>query len=123
MFEKILVALDGSDATDAVIGVAIGLAKKAGSAVEVVHVHEHDLITSKAGVSGVPLELETPAEGKQIVDGALEKLKASGVTAHGTLVQAHTRDVPKRIIDAAGEVGADMIIVGRRGLSNLELMV
>ncbi|MFZ0994904.1 MAG: universal stress protein [Candidatus Dormiibacterota bacterium] len=117
MFEKVLTAVDGSDATDALLGVVIGFAEKAGSKVEVVHVHEHE---SHAARFGMAIDLETKPEAQQIVDRAVEKLKAGGVDARGWLLEARVPDVAKRIVDAANESGADLIIVGRRPLSNLE---
>ncbi|HUY24758.1 MAG TPA: universal stress protein [Candidatus Saccharimonadales bacterium] len=117
MFETILTAVDSSDSTDTVIGVVVGFAEKAGSKVEVVHVHEHESHPARLGMS---VDLETKAEATQIVDRVVEKLKERGVDAHGWLLEAHVADVAKRIVDAANESGADLIVVGRRRLSNLE---
>ena len=110
MFDKILVAVDGSQYSDAALAAAEGFAAKTGSTVEVVHVHEHDFIPSKAGMSP---DLEEMDEAKAVVDRAVERLKGHGVNVTGRLLQAHTRDVPKAIIEAAEESGADLIIVGR----------
>jgi nucleotide-binding universal stress UspA family protein len=120
MFEKVLVAVDGSEFSEAALVAAEGLAAKAGCAVEVVHVHEHDLVPSKAGMSP---DLERMDEAKAVVDTAVERLKAKGVTVTGRLLQAQTRDVPRAIIEAAEADGADLIIVGRRGLSSLTGML
>lgn len=120
MFEKIVVAIDGSEFSRAALTAAAGFAAKAGSAVEVIHVHEHDPIPSKAGMSP---DLETPDEAQEVLASAIQQLKASGVAAQGTLLQAHTRDVPRKIIEFADENGADLIIVGRRGLSSLTGML
>jgi nucleotide-binding universal stress UspA family protein len=120
MFEKVVVADDGSEFSDAALAAAEGLAAKAGSAIEVVHVHEHDFIPSKAGMSP---DLERMDEAKEVVDKAVERLKAKGVTVTGRLLEAHTRDVARAIIDAADEDGATLIIVGRRGLSSLTGML
>ena len=120
MFDKIVVAIDGSEFSRAALTAAAGLAVKAGSAVEVVHVHEHDPVPSKAGMSP---DLETPAEAQAVVAAAIQQLKESGVVAQGRLLQAHTRDVPRKIIEFADESGADLIVVGRRGLSSLTGML
>ena len=120
MFEKVLVAVDGSEFSEAALVAAEGLAAKAGCAVEVVHVHEHDLVPSKAGMSP---DLERMDEAKAVVDTAVQRLKAKGVTVTGRLLQAQTRDVPRAIIEAAEADGADLIIVGRRGLSSLTGML
>jgi nucleotide-binding universal stress UspA family protein len=120
MFDKVLVAVDGSQYSDAALTAAEGFAAKTGSTVEVVHVHEHDFIPSKAGMSP---DLEPMDEAKAVIDRAVERLKGHGVSVTGRLLQARTRDVPRAIIEAAEESGADLIIVGRRGLSSLTGML
>ena len=84
MFEKIVVAIDGSPFSDAAIAAAGGLAAKLGADVEVLHVHEHDLIPSKAGMSP---DLETPEEANVVVAAAVERLKTNGVSANGHVLQ------------------------------------
>ncbi len=120
LFDKVLVAIDGSPYTDAALTAAEGLAAKAGCEVEGLHVHEHDFIPSKAGIAP---DLERADDAQQLLDGAVSRLKAQGVNATGRLVQAQTRDVARAIIEAADEGGADLIIVGRRGLSSLTAMI
>jgi nucleotide-binding universal stress UspA family protein len=120
MFEKLVVAIDGSPFSDAAIAAAGGLAAKLGAVVEVLHVHEHDLIPSKAGMSP---DLETPEEANVVVAAAVERLKTNGVSANGHVLQSSTRDVPRKIIEFTNESGADLIIVGRRGLSSLTGML
>jgi nucleotide-binding universal stress UspA family protein len=120
MFEKILVAIDGSPFSDAAIAAAGGLAAKLGADVEVLHVHEHDAIPSKAGMSP---DLETPEEANAVVAAAIERLKTNGVSAHGHVLQSATRHVPRKINEFTNESGADLIIVGRRGLSSLTGML
>jgi nucleotide-binding universal stress UspA family protein len=120
MFDTVMVAIDGSQYSNEALAAAGGIAAKAGSHVEVVHVHEHDFIPGK---SGVALDLERVDDAQTLVDKAVESLSADGITVKGRLLRAQTRDVPRAIIDAAKESGADLIIVGRRGLSSLTGMV
>jgi len=120
LFEKVLVAIDGSTFSDAALTAAEGLAAKAGSEVKVVHVHEHDFIPSKAGMSP---DLEAVDEARAVVDKAVARLEAHGVNVTGQLVEARTRDVPRVIIEAAEATGADLVIVGRRGLSSFTGML
>lgn len=113
MFDTVMVAIDGSPYSNEALVAAGGIAARAGCHVEVVHVHEHDLIPGK---SGVALDLESVDDAQALVDKAVESLAADGITAKGRLLRAQTRDVPRAIIEAAKESGADLIIVGRRGL-------
>lgn len=120
MFERILVAVDGSPFSDAAIATAAGLAAKLGSEVDVIHVHEHDLPHSKA----VHLaELETHTHADEVIAAATAKLTGQGVRAQGHVLEADTHDVAKRIIEFAEESNAGVIIVGRRGLSTLTGML
>lgn len=98
MFEKIVVAIDGSAFSDAAVKAAAGLAAKAGSQVEVVHVHEHDVIPAKASVAP---DLESADEARAVVASAIAHLEESGVDAHGHLLQSATRDVPRKILEVA----------------------
>ncbi len=120
MFEKLLVAIDGSPSSDAAISVAGDLAGKLGADLEILHIHEHDAVPSRAGMSP---DLETPDEARAIVAAAADQLKSGGVNAHEHVLQASTRDVPRKIIAFAVENEIDLIIVGRRGLSGLTGML
>jgi nucleotide-binding universal stress UspA family protein len=120
MFEKLLVAIDGSASSDAAISAAGDLAGKLGADLEILHVHEHDAVPSKAGMSP---DLETPDEARHIVAAAIDVVATSGVSAHGHVLQASTRDVPRKIIAFTVENDIDLIIVGRRGLSGLTGML
>jgi nucleotide-binding universal stress UspA family protein len=120
MFDKILLAVDGSESSDVAVQTAIGFAAKTGASVEVVHVRAHDVIVSKGG--GGP-DLETREEASVILKGAADKLKDAGITVHGAVRQAPTTHVAREIIAAADEAGADLIVVGNRGLSSFSGMV
>ena len=120
LFEKVMVAIDGSPYTESALLAAEGLAAKAGCEIEVVHVHEHDSTPSKAGMGP---DLERNDEAQALVDGAVARLKTQGVTVTGRVLHAQTRNVVRAIIEAADDGGADMIIVGRRGLSSFTAMI
>jgi nucleotide-binding universal stress UspA family protein len=120
LFEKVMVAIDGSPYTESALAAAGGLAAKTGCAMEVVHVHEHDSSPSRAGTAP---DLERSDEAQALVDRAVARLKTQGVTVTGRVLHAQTRDVARAIIEAADDGGADMIIVGRRGLSSFTAMI
>jgi nucleotide-binding universal stress UspA family protein len=120
MFEKILLAVDGSPSSEVATEAAIAFATKCGATVEVVHVREHDHIVSKAGTGP---DLETRGEAAVVLAGAVDKFTKAGVVAHGTLLQAATSHVAREIITAADRAGADLIVVGNRGLSSFSGML
>ena len=114
MFDKILVAVDGSKSSEAAAQTAAQFAAKTGASIEVVHVREHDVIVSKAGPGP---DLETREEASELLQAVVGRLKDAGGTVHGTIRQAPTAHVAREIIAAADEAGADLIVVGNRGLS------
>jgi nucleotide-binding universal stress UspA family protein len=120
MFDKIVVAIDGSPSSGAALSVAGRLASKTGSDIDIVHVHEHDMPHSKAVRIA---DLETHDEAESIVTAAVAQLVTDGVAAHGHVLESTTHDVPQRIMDYAQASGADVIIVGRRRLSSLTSML
>jgi nucleotide-binding universal stress UspA family protein len=77
MFEKIILAVDGSEHSVKAVPVAAEVAKKFGSEVIVVHVFERTI-----GRGGI-YELETPADASEVVDEAVRQLKDSGMSAGG----------------------------------------
>ena len=79
--------------------------------------------TSAPSRAGTAPDLEGGDEAQALVDGAVARLKAEGATVTGRLLHAQTRDVARVIMEAADDGGADMIIVGRRGLSSFTAML
>jgi nucleotide-binding universal stress UspA family protein len=120
MFEQILLAVDGSQSSEVATQTAVGFAEKTGASVEVVHIREHDIIVSRA--SSGP-DLETREEAGVLLSRVVDTLKRAGITAHGTVRQAQTSRVAHEIIAAADEAGADLIVVGNRGLSSFSGML
>jgi nucleotide-binding universal stress UspA family protein len=118
MFDKLVVALDGSDHTAPVLTAASELASKIGSTVRVLHVLEMGFV-GRAGQ--IPLEGEDAAH--KIVDDAVAELEAKGVKATGTVRAAQHGRVAGEIRDEAQEWGATGIVTGSRGLTDLEGIV
>jgi len=118
MFDKLVVALDRSDHAASVLAAASEFAVKLGSTVRVLHVLEMGF----AGRAGqVPLEDED--EGQKLVDDAVAQLGSQGVKATGTLRAAQHGRIAGEICDEAREWGANGIVTGSRGLSDIEGIV
>jgi nucleotide-binding universal stress UspA family protein len=113
MLEKILLAVDMSDDARKAVPAAAELAKAGGGTVHVLHVRELYYPVPPTVVG------DSPEEAQQLVDSVVEELKKTGVTADGA-VQASTGGSPASVIlEQAREVGAGMVVLGSRGLSNL----
>jgi nucleotide-binding universal stress UspA family protein len=114
MFNHILVAIDDSDYTRMVIPTALEMARKFRSDVFVLHVAEHD--RGRAAV----YSMETPAEATRLVADAVKAMVDSGVKAKGEVHDVAAGHVAKNIVDTAVELRSDLIVMGSRGLSDVQ---
>ena len=108
MFDKILLAVDGSEHSERATAAAADLATKSAGTVYVLHVHE----------AGLVAPVETNTEAKVIVDQAMKQLDADGVQVTGDAVSARSGSIAPTIIEAARSLGSDLIVMGTRGLSD-----
>jgi len=113
MFDRILVAVDGSPYSAPAVSAAAEIATKFNSQTFVLHVREHD--RGRAGA----FPLETPQDAIDLVSDTVKSLRASGVTATGDVHGAVAGQAPKHIVDTARTLGSDLIIMGSRGLSDI----
>lgn len=114
MFEHILVAIDGSDYSQQALPTAIEVATKFGSDVFVLHVHEHD----QGRAAAYPLE--SPIEATNLVVDAVKSVRDAGVEARGEVHNVATGHVAKAIVEAATDKHIDLIVMGSRGLSDVQ---
>jgi nucleotide-binding universal stress UspA family protein len=115
MFERLLIALDGSEHDRKALNAAKELAKLAEATVRVVHVREGNII-GRAGF----VAREEHDEASKLVDAAVAELAAGGVKATGTLRSSLPNLVALEILEEAEESGASVIIMGTRGVSDLK---
>jgi nucleotide-binding universal stress UspA family protein len=114
MFKHVLVALDGSDYSQAALPTAIEVTRKFGADLFVLHVAEHD-----RGRSVVYSE-ETPAEATQFVGKAVKAARDGGVAARGELRDVAVGHVARAIVETAQANDIDLIVMGSRGLSDIQ---
>jgi nucleotide-binding universal stress UspA family protein len=99
VYRSIVVGTDGSETAQRAVAAAADLARLAGAALELVSTYE-------------------PANPREDVDAtladAVERLEGSGL-----VVRTHTRegDPADAILDVAEEQGADLIVVGNKGMT------
>ncbi len=117
MFERILVAIDGSKEGGKTVPVAMEMAQRFGSAVTVVHVREH----TKYEGSDVDLGPETSAEA--LVEAVQIRFREVGIEAQGEIRRVSPGDTPQQIVDVAREAEADLIVLGTRGMTEWKSML
>ena len=108
MFHQLLLAIDDSPATPVSVSFATALAREYSASVHVVHVNQYQL-------GGRGVTLLTEAEATQLVDSAVQDLRAAGVAASGSVVRGTCFDVASRIVESAQAWSARTIILGSRG--------
>ena len=114
MYRHVLVALDGSAYSDVALPAAIELTKKFGADLFVLHVAEHD--RGRA----VVYSLETPADATKLVGDAVKAARDAGVAAKGELRDVAAGHVAKAIVETADANEVDIIVMGSRGLSDIQ---
>ena len=114
MFKKILVTIDGSEYSKQILPTALEVARKFEGEVFVLHVAEHD--RGRAAVYST----ETPSEATQLVADAVKLFRDAGLTAKGAVHDVAAGHVAKDIVESAESDGADLIVMGSRGLSDVQ---
>lgn len=124
MFKHILVPVDGSETAQKAVTKAAGLAKAFGSAVTVLYVIDPYPFTglgSDFAYGQAEYLSAASAEAEGATKAAQYTLEQAGVTGKALVVEAHT--AWRGILETAGELGADLIVMGSHGRSGLEKLV
>jgi nucleotide-binding universal stress UspA family protein len=117
MFERILVAVDGSPHSSKTLPVASDLAKRYGATVTVLHVREHERY------EGQDVDLGPPLEAEALVEGSVAVFREAGVVATGEVRRVTPGNTPKEIVEVANEIGAELIVMGTRGMTEWKSLV
>ena len=124
MYQRILVPVDGSEASKRGLQEAIKLAKATNARLQIVHVVNELLL--EAGFFGhqpyEPLIDSLRVSGAKILEEAKSATRDAGVEFGAELVDTIGGHVSPLILDAARRVNADLIVMGthgRRGVRRL----
>jgi nucleotide-binding universal stress UspA family protein len=115
MYEKILFPTDGSVGTAHVALQAIDLARQYGATIHVLYVVDEDFRARLGEFTGADDELDRRGE------QAIERVERM-VTAHDVPVETalETGDPAATIVEYAGDIDADVIVLGTHGRSGVE---
>jgi nucleotide-binding universal stress UspA family protein len=119
MFQSIVVGTDGSETAGEAVREAIELAKSIGASIELVSAYEP---VSKQRLRDesrqAPEDLQWMVNPREDVEATLseasERIEAAGVSVN---TYAREGDPADAILDVAEERGADLIVVGNKGMT------
>jgi nucleotide-binding universal stress UspA family protein len=118
VYEKLLVAVDHSHATEHVLNAARDLASLSHGEVWVLHLREREVMP-RAGL----METETSDEAKAEVEAAVEEFTRAGIKAHGVVRNTIYGYAAREIVEDAKAEDVDVIIMGSRGRGDLAGLV
>jgi nucleotide-binding universal stress UspA family protein len=111
MFDRVVVAIDGSPQSSKTIPVALDLAQKYGSSVAIAHVREH------TRYEGQDVDMGPPVPAQELVDEVVATFRQAGVDARGEMRRVSPGSTPEQIVEIADEFDADLIVMGTRGMT------
>jgi nucleotide-binding universal stress UspA family protein len=119
MFRSIVVGTDGSDTARKAVQEATELAKSVGASVDVVSAYEPvSAQRLREEQREAPRDLQWSVNPREDVDATLEEA-ADDIKEAGVEVKTYARegDPADAILDVAEERGADLIVVGNKGMT------
>ena len=113
MFRTVVVGADDSPTAAQAVGAAIELVSLTDGTLHVVSAYKPVPRVS----TGVPAEYRDSVRPDSLVRTVLDDLSA-GARARGVAVEAHDQkgDPAQAVLDVADRVGADLVVVGSRGM-------
>ncbi|MCJ8014070.1 universal stress protein [Paenibacillus sp. KQZ6P-2] len=123
LFSKILLAYDGSKASNKAMDRAIELAKaNPDSVIQVVHVFDFPRIFIGEGLAPIPASVNKDFYdlAEQTVEEAKKRLADEGVNFNVEMIQGAPAET---ILNYAKDKGSDVIVIGSRGLGGIREFV
>ncbi len=118
MYERLLVAVDQSDAAEQVIHAARELALLSAGEVWLLHVREKEVMP-RAGF----FEIESEQEALSVVERAAQELNDASIKTHYEVRKAIYGYAAGQIVTAAQDCDAGVIVMGSRGRTDLAGLV
>ena len=128
MFSKIVVGIDGSEMSENALRLACSLAEKYDSELHLVHTPQpHTVAFAMGAVAGYHAATTMPdvEEVREAAEKILNTGKEIAAETGQTITETYSDsgDPADEIVACANEVGADLIVTGRRGLGTVGSLV
>ncbi|MDA4123121.1 MAG: universal stress protein [Thaumarchaeota archaeon] len=123
MYERVLIAIDGSEQSSKAAEAAVDLAAKEGAALFVIMVVPSPVYAGRGqGAQAQAPEDVARVNAEKLVASVVSKAEDRGVKARGEIVE-NIHSVVKAIADYADEWKVELVVVGTRGLGMMKKMV
>jgi nucleotide-binding universal stress UspA family protein len=125
MYKRILVPTDGSDTANAGLREALELVKDQGAQLRIVHVVDELMVVSPELYGSVydRMSEDLRAAGRAVLDRAETLARDAGVTPETQLIEAMGGPAGERVVKAAADWSADLIVCGTHGRRGLRRIV
>jgi len=123
MYDRILVAVDGSRTSITGLAEAIRIATSTGASVRLVHVLDAWSYTNGFETPAVYCEEVLPhmkKEGSRILDEARKHVLEAGLEVSSVLIEKVTQRVSELVVAQASDCCADLIVVGSHGRRGID---
>lgn len=127
MYQRILIAVDGSDVSNHALREAIALAQSLHAALRIVHVVDEITLNWEGEYVDLPEIMESFREsGRRVVENAQNLAREAGMEPEAKLLEIQTfgHRISDLIVEEAKDWPADLIVIGthgRRGLHDVLL--
>lgn len=122
MFSRIVAGTDGSDTANAAVAEAIELAKRSGAELHLVNAYKRPSSAEAAPFAASAAPGTTDAAFRQVGEEMLAEVARS---IEGLDVHTHVRSggAADALVDVADAVGADVIVVGSKGMTGARRII
>jgi len=118
-YKKIMVGYDGSDNSKRALERAINVAERSGGALRIIVAVNTILPVYGTAAPYYPPNYaeDVTKEGKRLLGEAMDRAKEATQKVTGAVMDGHPAEM---LLEAATKEGADLIVLGRRGISGVE---
>ncbi len=122
MYQRILVAVDGSASANLALQEALKCAQKGQAQLRLAHVID---VTSSGEGQAVPetVQLATRQKGQEILEAATRQAPQIGIEVETVLLESHGHQFSRAIIEEATRWPAELIVMGTHGRTGLVRLV
>lgn len=126
MYKKIMVAIDDSETSRCALAEALHLARTSDATLYITHVADETLMGMHGRTFSTSLNIDHALKaiaeaGRKLLDEAIAD--AEGIAAETLLLEARDRRVSEVLADKAGELGVDLIVIGRHGQRGIARLI